>query len=76
MRQHPMELDERHVALRVRDTSSRKLPQPPSSSYFERLFTARAPGRGLGLGLAILPRPSSQGMHGGRDPRSQPSRRC
>ncbi len=57
-----MELDERHVVLRVRDTGSGISPQAVQR-LFEPFFTTKAPGHGLGLGLAISAS-IVQAMHG------------
>jgi len=57
-----MELDERHVVLRVRDTGSGISPQAVAR-LFEPFFTTKAPGHGLGLGLAISAS-IVQAMHG------------
>ena len=57
-----MELDERHVVLRVRDTGSGLSPEA-AQRLFEPFFTTKAPGHGLGLGLAISAS-IVQAMHG------------
>ncbi|MDR6860125.1 ATP-binding protein [Variovorax guangxiensis] len=57
-----MELDERHVVLRVRDTGSGISPEAVQR-LFEPFFTTKAPGHGLGLGLAISAS-IVQAMHG------------
>ena len=57
-----MELDERHVVLRVRDTGSGITPEAVQR-LFEPFFTTKAPGHGLGLGLAISAS-IVQAMHG------------
>jgi two-component system, NtrC family, C4-dicarboxylate transport sensor histidine kinase DctB len=57
-----MELEERHVVLRVRDTGSGISPQAVER-LFEPFFTTKAPGHGLGLGLAISAS-IVQAMHG------------
>jgi len=57
-----IELDERHVVLRVRDTGSGISPQAVAR-LFEPFFTTKAPGHGLGLGLAISAS-IVQAMHG------------
>lgn len=57
-----MELDERHVVLRVRDTGS-GIPPQAIGRLFEPFFTTKAAGHGLGLGLAISAS-IVQAMHG------------
>lgn len=57
-----LELDERHVVLRVRDTGSGISPEA-GERLFEPFFTTKAPGHGLGLGLAISAS-IVQAMHG------------
>lgn len=57
-----MELDERHVVLRVRDTGGGISPEAVER-LFEPFFTTKAPGHGLGLGLAISAS-IVQAMHG------------
>jgi two-component system, NtrC family, C4-dicarboxylate transport sensor histidine kinase DctB len=57
-----IELDERHVVLRVRDTGSGISPEV-LERLFEPFFTTKAPGHGLGLGLAISAS-IVQAMHG------------
>jgi two-component system C4-dicarboxylate transport sensor histidine kinase DctB len=57
-----MELDERHVFVRVRDTGS-GIPPEALERLYEPFFTTKAPGHGLGLGLAISAS-IVQAMHG------------
>jgi two-component system C4-dicarboxylate transport sensor histidine kinase DctB len=57
-----MELDERHVVMRVRDTGSGIAPAA-LERLFEPFFTTKARGQGLGLGLAISAS-IVQAMHG------------
>ena len=57
-----MELDGRHVVLRVRDTGS-GISDEAVQRLFEPFFTTKGPGHGLGLGLAISAS-IVQAMHG------------